>query len=55
MSVTFDTTSLGFARHGHNLMGVGPECGLIAASAQPNARVSIARRNLKESGGKALA
>ena len=44
-----------FARHGHNLTGVSPERGLIAASTQPKARVSIARWNLKEAGGKALA
>ena len=44
-----------FARHGHNLTGVSPERGLIVASAQPKTRVSIARWNLKEVGGKALA
>ena len=46
---------LGFARHGHNLTGASPGRGLIAASAQPKTRVSIARWNLKEVGGKSLA
>ena len=44
-----------FARHGHNLTGASPERGLIAASAQPKARVSIARWNLKEVSGESLA
>jgi len=42
------------AQHGRNLTGESPECGLIVPSTQLKARVSTARWNLKEAGGKLL-
>ena len=44
-----------YARHEHCLTGESPEQALIAGIAQPKARVSIARWNLEEAGGKHLA
>jgi hypothetical protein len=44
-----------FVQHERNLMGESPQRALIAGSVQPKARVSVARRNLKEAGGKHLA
>ena len=47
--------SLRYAQHEYQLTGASPERALIAGIAQPKARVSIVRWNLKEAGGKHLA
>ena len=44
-----------FVQHERTLTGESPPHALIAGSVQPKARVSVARRNLKEAGGKHLA
>ena len=44
-----------YAQHEYQLTGASPERALIAGIVQPKARVSIARWNLKEAGGKHLA
>ena len=44
-----------FVQHERTLTGESPQRALIAGSVQPKARVSVARRNLKEAGGKHLA
>ena len=44
-----------YAQHEYQLTGASPERALIAGIAQPKARVSIVRWNLKEAGGKHLA
>ena len=46
---------LWYAQHEYQLTGASPERALIAGIAQPKARVSIVRWNLKEAGGKHLA
>ena len=47
--------SLLFVQHERILTGESPQRALIAGSVQPEARVSAARRNLKEARGKHLA
>ena len=44
-----------FVQHERTLTGESPQRALIAGSVQPKARVSVARRNLKEASGKRLA
>ena len=44
-----------FVQHERILTGESPQRALIAGSVQPEARVSAARRNLKEARGKHLA
>jgi hypothetical protein len=44
-----------FAQHERSLTGVSPQTALIVGRLQPKARVSAARWNLKEAGGKRLA
>ena len=44
----------GFVQHEHTLMGASPLTALIVGRLQPKAKVSAARRNLKEAGGKHL-
>jgi len=41
-----------FAQHERILTGASPQTALIVGRSQPKARVSIARWNLKEAGGK---
>ena len=43
-----------FVQHEHTLKGASPQTTLIVGRLQPKARVSAARRNLKEAGGKHL-
>ena len=49
------THPLLFVQHERVLTGESPQRALIAGSVQPEARVSVARRNLKEARGKHLA
>ena len=44
-----------FVQHERTLTGESPQTALIVGRLQPKARVSAARRNLKEAGGKHLA
>ena len=44
-----------FAQHERTLTGASPQTALIVGRLQPKARVSAARWNLKEAGGKRLA
>ena len=44
-----------FAQHERTLTGESPQTAQIVGRLQPKARVSAARRNLKEAGGKRLA
>ena len=44
-----------FAQHERTLTGASPQIALIVGRLQPRARVSAARQNLKEAGGKRLA
>ena len=44
-----------FAQHERILTGASPQTALIVGRLQPKARVSAARWNLKEAGGKRLA
>ena len=54
-SVLFANNSeLRFVQHEHTLKGASPQTTLIVGRLQPKARVSAARRNLKEAGGKHL-
>lgn len=43
-----------FVQHERTLKGESPQTALIVGRLQPKARVSAARRNLKEAGGKHL-
>lgn len=43
-----------FIQHEHTLKGASPQTTLIVGRLQPKARVSAARRNLNEAGGKHL-
>ena len=43
-----------FVRHAHTLKGASPQTALIVGRIQPKARVSAARRDLREADGKHL-
>ena len=49
-----DVIPLLFVQHERTLTGESPPTALIVGRLQPKARVSAARRNLKEAGGKHL-